>query len=81
MIRGANCLPIFSKSSWDVGEEHEKLARKTLIEEWNVYSVEANVESGMIHRPFSDEVQTKMREVALNVILPNWVERTGGPRQ
>ncbi len=63
----------------DVGEEHEKLARKTLIEEWNVYSVEANVESGMIHRPFSDEVQTKMREVALNVILPNWVERTGGP--
>ena len=63
----------------DVGQEHERLARKTLIEEWNVYSVEANVESGMIHRPFSDEVQTKMREVALNVILPNWVERTGGP--
>ena len=33
----------------------------------------------MIHRPFSEEVQNKMREVALNVILPNWVERTGGP--
>ena len=63
----------------DVGKEHEKLARKTLIEEWNVFSVEANVEAGMIHRPFSDEVQNKMREVALNVILPNWVERTGGP--
>ena len=63
----------------EVGDEHEKLARKTLIEEWNVFSVEANVEAGMIHRPFSDEVQNKMREVALNVILPNWVERTGGP--
>ena len=63
----------------EVGTEYEELARKTLIEEWNPFSVSANVESGMIHRPFSDEVQDKMREVALNTILPNWVERTGGP--
>ncbi|MCY4560593.1 MAG: TRAP transporter substrate-binding protein DctP [Chloroflexi bacterium] len=63
----------------EVGREYEELARKTLIEEWNPFSVSANVESGMIHRPFSDEVQAKMREVALNTILPNWVERTGGP--
>ena len=63
----------------EVGTEYEELARKTLIEEWNPFSVSANVESGMIHRPFSDEVQEKMREVALNTILPNWVERTGGP--
>ena len=62
----------------EVGREYEELARKTLIEDWNPYSVSANVESGMIHRPFSDEVQAKMREVALEVILPNWVERTGG---
>ena len=71
--------PDIQQITLDVGKEHEKLARKTLIEEWNVFSVEANVEAGMIHRPFSDEVQNKMREVALNVILPNWVERTGGP--
>ena len=63
----------------EVGTEYEELARKTLIEDWNPFSVSANVESGMIHRPFSDEVQEKMREVALNTILPNWVERTGGP--
>ena len=62
----------------EVGREYEELARKTLIEDWNPYSVSANVESGMVHRPFSDEVQAKMREVALEVILPNWVERTGG---
>ena len=62
----------------EVGREYEELARKTLIEDWNPYSVSANVDSGMVHRPFSDEVQAKMREVALEVILPNWVERTGG---
>ena len=63
----------------EVGREYEDLARKTLIEEWNPFSVSANVDSGMVHRPFSDEVQAKMREVALEVILPNWVDRTGGP--
>jgi TRAP-type C4-dicarboxylate transport system substrate-binding protein len=80
-----------SSGSWDrlpadiqqilleIGRDYEDLAKKTLIEEWNVISVDANVESGMIHKPFSDEVQERMREVALTVILPNWVERTGGP--
>ena len=63
----------------ETGRDYEDLAKKTLIEEWNVISVDANVESGMIHKPFSDEVQARMREVALTVILPNWVERTGGP--
>ena len=62
----------------ETGRDYEGLAKKTLIEEWNVISVDANVESGMIHKPFSDEVQARMREVALTVILPNWVERTGG---
>ena len=62
----------------ETGRDYEDLAKKTLIEEWNVISVDANVESGMIHKPFSDEVQARMREVALTVILPNWVERTGG---
>ena len=63
----------------ETGRDYEDLAKKTLIEEWNVISVDANVESGMIHKPFSDEVQARMRQVALTVILPNWVERTGGP--
>ena len=63
----------------EVGKEYDALARKTLIEEWNPFSINANVEVGMTHEPFSDEVQARMREVALNTILPNWVERTGGP--
>ena len=63
----------------EVGKEYDALARKTLIEDWNPFSINANVEVGMTHEPFSDEVQGRMREVALNTILPNWVERTGGP--
>ena len=63
----------------EVGKEYDDLARKTLIEEWNPFSISANVEAGMTHEPFSDEVQARMREIALDVILPNWVERTGGP--
>ena len=75
----AQLPPDIQQITLEVGREYEELARKKLIEEWNVISVTANVESGMIHRPFSDEVQAKMREVALEVILPNWVQRTGGP--
>ncbi len=71
--------PDLQQITLEVGSEYEELARKTLIEDWNPFSVSANVDAGMIHRPFSDEVQSKMREVALEVILPNWVERTGGP--
>lgn len=63
----------------EVGKEYDALARKTLIDDWNPFSINANVEVGMTHEPFSDEVQSRMREVALNTILPNWVERTGGP--
>ena len=63
----------------ETGRDYEDLARKALIEDWNPFSINANVEAGMVHEPFSEEVQARMREVALNVILPNWVERTGGP--
>ena len=71
--------PDIQQITLEIGREYEELARTKLIEEWNVISIDANVGDGMIHRPFSDEVQTKMREVALEVILPNWVQRTGGP--
>ena len=71
--------PDIQQITLEVGREYDELARKALVDEWNAYSVTANVESGMIHRPFSDEVEAKMREVALEVVLPNWVKRTGGP--
>lgn len=63
----------------EVGKEYDVLARETLIEDWNPFSINANIEVGMTHEPFSDEVQGGMREVALGTILPDWVERTGGP--
>lgn len=75
-----NRLPTdIQQTTLAVGREYDALARKALVEEWNQYGVTENVDSGMIHRPFSDEVQAKMRDVALEVVLPNWVKRTGGP--
>ena len=71
--------PDIQQITLEVGRAYEELARQKLIEEWNPFSVSANVASGMIHRPFSAEVQAKMREVALEVILPDWVQRAGGP--
>ena len=38
-----------------------------------------NVDSGLTHAEFSPEVQAQSEWAAMNHVVPNWVERIGGP--
>ena len=63
----------------EVGAEFDAENRRLLKEEWDPDGINLNVEEGMEYSDFPDDVKAKMRETALNLIIPNWVERAGGP--
>ena len=62
-----------------VGKEYEAENRRLLKIEWELDGINLNVERGMTHSDFPDDVKAKMRETAINVIIPNWIDRVGGP--
>lgn len=56
--------------------EEENLRRAI---EGNVTNVKLNVDAGLILRDWPDDVKPILKRTAIDVILPNWVARTGGP--
>ena len=50
-----------------------------LVNEWDQEGVDLNVESGMIYSDFTPEMKQRIRESAIEIVLPNWVGRVGGP--
>ena len=63
----------------EVGQEYEAENLRLLKEDWDPAGITLNVEEGMEYSDFSDDVKVRMRETALNLIIPNWVQRVGGP--
>ena len=63
----------------EVGQEYEVENLRLLKEDWDPAGITLNVEKGMAYSDFPDDVKAKMRETALNLIIPNWVQRAGGP--
>ncbi len=63
----------------EVGKEYEAQNLLLLREEWDPAGITLNVEEGMEYSDFPDDVKARMRETALNLIIPNWVQRAGGP--
>ena len=63
----------------EVGKEYEVENLRLLKEEWDPAGITLNVEEGMEYSDFPDDVKARMRETALNLIIPNWVQRAGGP--
>ena len=45
----------------------------------NVIGLQRNIDAGMEHVFFSDEMNSLSRQVAINSVIPNWVSRAGGP--
>ena len=41
-------------------------------------NIQLNVDAGLELRDWPDEVKPILKETVINIILPNWVERTGG---
>ena len=62
-----------------VGQEYEAENLRLLREDWDPAGITLNVEEGMEYSDFPDDVKAKMRETALKLIIPNWVQRAGGP--
>ena len=50
-----------------------------LVLEWDREGVDLNVEAGMIYSDFTPEMKERIREGAIEIVLPNWVGRVGGP--
>ena len=63
----------------EVGKEYEAENLRLLKADWDPAGISLNVEEGMEYSDFPGDVKAKMRETALNLIIPNWVERAGGP--
>ena len=63
----------------EVGAEFDAENRRLLKAEWDPDGINLNVEEGMEYHDFPDDVKARMRVTALETIIPNWVERAGGP--
>ena len=63
----------------EVGAEFDVENRRLLKAQWDPDGINLNVEEGMEYSDFPADVKAKMREAALDIIIPNWVERAGGP--
>ena len=63
----------------EVGQEYEAENLRLLKEDWDPAGITLNVEEGMEYSDFPDDVKARMRETALDLIIPNWVQRAGGP--
>lgn len=63
----------------EVGEEFDAENRRLIKEQWDPDGINLNVAEGMEYSDFPDDVKAQMRVAALQTIIPNWVERAGGP--
>ena len=62
----------------EIGQEYEAENLRLLLEDWDPAGITLNVGEGMAYSDFPDDVKTRMRATALDLIIPNWVERAGG---
>ena len=63
----------------EVGAEFDAENRRLLKAQWDPDGINLNVAEGMEYGDFPADVKAKMREAALDIIIPNWVQRAGGP--
>jgi len=57
---------------------HQKENRRVLVDVWDPAGITNNVAGGMEHVPFSQELKDALRQAAIDVVIPNWVDRNGG---
>ena len=85
----AHTWGVVNKKIWDsmppdlqqtvraVAEEYNTLV-DSKVTEWERVAMERLLAEGMILQEFSPEVAQKSWDTALEIIIPNWVKRTGG---
>jgi TRAP-type C4-dicarboxylate transport system substrate-binding protein len=60
-------------------KRHEDITRENALTIWDKDGIEENKEAGMEIIEFTPELKKLMREAALTKVLPNWIQRAGGP--
>ena len=58
---------------------HEALTLNNATTIWDQNGIDENVAQGMEYIEFNDELKEAMRQAAILRVLPNWIERAGGP--
>ena len=58
---------------------HQKENRRLVEEVWDPAGITDNVAGGMEFVEFSQELKDALRKASIDVVIPNWVDRTGGP--
>ena len=59
--------------------KHQVENRRLVENVWDPLGITDNVAGGMEHIPFSQALKDAQRQAAIDVVIPNWVNRTGGP--
>ena len=62
----------------EVGQEFEAENLRLLKSDWDPAGITLNEGEGMTYSDFPDDVKAQMRATAMELIIPNWVERAGG---
>ncbi len=58
---------------------HQKENRRVLVDVWDPAGITNNVAGGMEFVPFSQELKDAHLQASIDVVIPNWVDRNGGP--
>ncbi len=57
---------------------HQAENRRLMEDVWDPLGITENVAGGMEHVPLSQELKDALRQAAIDVVIPNWVDRNGG---
>ena len=53
--------------------------RRLVVDVWDPKGIEDNVAGGMEYVEFTPALKAALRQASLDVVVPNWVNRNGGP--
>ncbi len=61
------------------GARHAYLNRTLLVDVWTQRALDDNQSEGMEFLEFTEDMTRAQRQAALDIVVPNWLERAGGP--
>ena len=59
---------------------HQVENRRLVEDVWDPAGITGNVAGGMEFVEFSPELKAAFKQASINVVIPNWVDRNGGPQ-
>ena len=77
--RWAELSPDLQAIVREEAKRHEEITREKALTIWDEDGIKENEEAGMEIIEFTPELEKLMREAALTKVLPNWIQRAGGP--